>query len=91
MTALETVLVATAAALLGLAFVFLARGVAGPTVYDRVVAINAVGTTVVVVVVLLAAAFKEPGLLDVAIVYALLNFLLSLGVARFTGERGVTR
>lgn len=87
MTLLTTVLVTTAGVLLSLAFVFLFRGVAGPTVYDRVVAINAVGTTVVVVVVLLAAAFEEPGLLDVAIVYALLNFLLSLGVARFTVER----
>lgn len=87
MTGLDTVLLATAGTLLTLCLVFLARGVAGPTVYDRVVGINAIGTTVVVVVVLLAGALDQPGLLDVGIVYALLNFLLSLGVARFTAER----
>lgn len=88
MTLLATVLTALAGALLVLSLAFVYRGVAGPTVYDRIVAVNAVGTTVVVVVVFLAAAYGEPGLLDVALVYALLNFVLSLGVARFTVERG---
>ena len=37
---------------------------------------------------LCSAAFDEPGFLDVALVYALLNFLLSLGLARVSVERG---
>lgn len=64
------------------------RVVVGPTPADRVVAVNVVGTTAVVAIALLGAAFDEPGFLDVALVYALLNFLLSLGLARFSVERG---
>jgi multicomponent Na+:H+ antiporter subunit F len=62
--------------------------VRGPTTADRVVAVNLVGTAAVVVVALLSAALDEPGFLDVALVYALLNFLLSLGLARFSVEEG---
>ena len=77
-----------AALLAGLAAVLLGRVVAGPTVHDRVVAVNVVGTTTVVVIALVGAALGEPGFLDVALVYALLNFLLSVGLSKFSIERG---
>nr|WP_321112645.1 monovalent cation/H+ antiporter complex subunit F [Halorussus salinisoli] len=64
------------------------RAAVGPTTQDRVVAINAIGTTTVVVIALVAGALDEPGFLDIALVYAMLNFMLSLGVARFSVERG---
>jgi multicomponent Na+:H+ antiporter subunit F len=64
------------------------RAARGPTVHDRVVAVNAVGTTTVLIIALLAAAFDQPGFLDVAIVYALLNFLMSIAISKFTVERG---
>jgi multicomponent Na+:H+ antiporter subunit F len=66
----------------------LGRAVAGPTVQDRVIAVNALGTITVVVIVLVGAAFDEPGFLDVALVYALLNFLLSIGLGKVLIERG---
>ncbi|MUV58495.1 multisubunit sodium/proton antiporter, MrpF subunit (TC 2.A.63.1) [Halogeometricum rufum] len=75
-------------ALVALATALLWRVVVGPTTADRVVAVNVVGTTTVVVIALLSAALDEPGFLDVALVYALLNFLLSLGLSRFSVERG---
>ena len=77
-----------AAGLVLLAVVLLGRVVRGPTTPDRVIAVNVVGTTTVVVIALLAAAVGEPGFLDVALVYALLNFLLSVGLAKFSIERG---
>jgi multicomponent Na+:H+ antiporter subunit F len=77
-----------AALLAGLAAVLLGRVVVGPTVHDRVVAVNVVGTTIVVVIALVGAALGEPGFLDVALVYALLNFLLSIGLSKFSIERG---
>ena len=83
-----TGLLAGAVALVGIALVLLWRVAVGPTTADRVVAVNVVGTAAVVVIALLAAALDEPGFLDVALVYALLNFLLSLGLARFSVERG---
>jgi multicomponent Na+:H+ antiporter subunit F len=83
-----SVLLAGAVVLLALAVLVLGRVVRGPTTSDRVIAVNVVGTTTVVVIALLAAALDEPGFLQVAIVYGLLNFLLSLGLAKFTIERG---
>ena len=77
-----------AAGLVVLALVLVRQVAVGPTTADRVIAVNVVGTAAVVVIALLGAAFDEPGYLDVALVYALLNFLLSLGLARFSIERG---
>lgn len=84
----STVLLATAVLLVALAFLLVYRAAVGPTTQDRVVAINAVGTTTVVVIALVAGALDQPGFLDIALVYAMLNFLLSLGVAKFSVERG---
>jgi multicomponent Na+:H+ antiporter subunit F len=82
------VLLGTAALLVVLGVTLFGRVVAGPTTPDRVVAVNVVGTTTVVVIALAGAALGEPGFLDVALVYALLNFLLSVGLSKFTIERG---
>lgn len=81
-------LLAGAAALVVLATLLVGRVVVGPTTADRAVAVNVVGTGAVVVIALVGAALDEPGFLDVALVYALLNFLLSLGLARVSIERG---
>jgi multicomponent Na+:H+ antiporter subunit F len=83
------------AALLGVAGAFvtfaligLYRIYAGPTAPDRVIATNVVGTNTVIVIALIAAAFQQPVFLDVALVYALLNFLLSIAFSKFTVEQG---
>jgi multicomponent Na+:H+ antiporter subunit F len=60
----------------------------GPTTQDRVIAVNAIGTTTVLIIALIAAVFDEPAFLDVAIVYALLNFIMSIAISKFTVERG---
>lgn len=86
--ALQAVLLGVAAAHVVAAAPVLYRLVVGPTNYDRIVAGNAIGTTTVTVIVLLAAGLDDPSLLDVALVYALLNFVFSVGVARFSLARG---
>jgi multicomponent Na+:H+ antiporter subunit F len=68
--------------------VTLYRVARGPTPHDRVIAVNAVGTTTVLVIALVATAFDQPGFLDIAIVYALLNFIMSIAISKFTVERG---
>ena len=78
------ILLGAAAAILVLAVATLYRVYLGPTIQDRVVAINVIGTSTVIVIALLAAVYERPAYLDIAIVYALLNFVLSLAVARFT-------
>lgn len=82
------VLIAIAGAFATLAVVVLYRVARGPTMQDRVIAVNVIGTNTVVIIALLAAAFDEPGFLDVALIYALLNFLMSIAISKFTVERG---
>jgi multicomponent Na+:H+ antiporter subunit F len=60
----------------------------GPTTQDRVIAVNATGTTTVLIIALVASAFGQPAFLDIAIVYALLNFIMSIAISKFTVERG---
>ena len=84
----EAAMLGAAVAVVGLAIIAFYRVVRGPTLPDRVVAVNGIGTATVVVLALLAVGLDEGGLLDVALVYALLNFLLSLGLAKFAIDRG---
>ncbi len=84
----EAALMYGAAAIAALAVVVMYRVVKGPTMQDRIVAVNVIGTSTVVVIALVAAAFDQPEYLDIALVYALLNFVLSIAVAKFTVDRG---
>lgn len=77
-------LLAAAAVTVLLALIVLYRVVVGPTTQDRIIAINVIGTTIVMVLALLSAGLDRPEYLDIAIVYALLNFVLSLVVGRAT-------
>ena len=70
------------------AVVLLYRVVQGPTTQDRLVAINVVGTNTVIVIALVSVALGEFGYLDVALVYALLNFVMSIAVSKFSVEWG---
>ena len=85
---------ASAAMVLGAAVVVvltvavLYRVVAGPTTHDRVVAINVIGTSTVIIIAFVAAGLDRPEYLDIAIVYAVLNFVLSLAVGRFAYRDG---
>lgn len=53
----------------------LVRAIIGPSVADRLVAVNMIGTQVIGLICLIAARSGESGFIDIAIVYALLNFL----------------
>ncbi|MGQ3720484.1 MULTISPECIES: cation:proton antiporter [Natrialba] len=64
------------------------RAVAGPTTQDRLLAVNVLGTNTVVILALLSVGLDEPWFLDVALVYALLNFLMAIAISKFTVERG---
>lgn len=88
MSLVGDVLLGTAAALIVVSLVAVYRIVRGPEMQDRVIAINVIGTNTVVVIALIAAAFGEPGTLDIALVFALLNFLLSIAISKFIVVRG---
>ncbi|GAB7017288.1 cation:proton antiporter [Halostagnicola bangensis] len=71
-----------------LAIAMFYRAVAGPTTQDRLLAVNVLGTNTVVILALLAAGLDQPWFLDVALIYALLNFLMAIAISKFTVERG---
>lgn len=67
--------VAAAIAILVTMALALVRALAGPTVYDRVAAVNMFGTKTVLLIAVLAFLFGRSDLLDIALVYALINFI----------------
>jgi len=61
----------------------LARAVLGPTVYDRILAVNMFGTKTVLMIALLGFLTGRPDFLDIALVYALINFIGTIAVLKF--------
>jgi multicomponent Na+:H+ antiporter subunit F len=81
--------------LIGLALT-LVRAVRGPTVFDRALAGNSVGTMAVLLLALIGFIQGRPEFLDLAIVYALLNLIGTITVLKFfrygsLGEAGGAR
>ena len=65
------------------AFLVLYRALKGPTVFDRILAVNAIGTKTVVLVALLGL-FGTPGFyLDTSLAYALINFIATVAILRY--------
>ena len=73
--------------LLLLTFLCLIRAALGPTSADRVAAINVIGTKTVVLIALVSFISGQEYFLDVALIYALIAFVMTLGVARYL-EKG---
>ncbi len=61
----------------------LARALAGPSLYDRILAINAFGTATVLLIAVLGFVAGRPDFLDIALLYALINFIGTLAVLKF--------
>lgn len=53
----------------------LIRAIIGPTIADRVVAVNMMGTMVMVIIAILALMLNEGYLVDICLIYAMLSFL----------------
>jgi multicomponent Na+:H+ antiporter subunit F len=76
-------LVAAALAILVVMALVLARAILGPTVYDRILAVNIFGTKTVLLIALLAFISGRLDVLDIALAYALINFISVIAVLRF--------
>lgn len=75
----------TAAAFAVLVAMILAllRAFAGPTIYDRILAVNVFGTKTALLIAIVGFMMGRPDFLDIAMVYALMNFISVIGVLRF--------
>jgi multicomponent Na+:H+ antiporter subunit F len=63
------------------------RGLLGPSIYDRILAMNMFGTKTVLLVAVVAYLYERPDFLDLALAYALINFIGVLAVLQFFQNR----
>ena len=61
----------------------LVRSIAGPTVFDRILAVNSFGTKTVLLIAVYGFLSGRPDFLDLALVYALMNFIGTIAVMKF--------
>ena len=61
----------------------LLRAFMGPTLYDRVLAANAFGTKTVLTIALLGFLMGRPDFVDIALLYALINFIGTIAILKF--------
>lgn len=61
----------------------LLRAFLGPTLFDRILAVNMFGTKMVLLVAVIGVASGRASFLDIALVYTLINFIGIIAVLRF--------
>jgi len=61
----------------------LGRALVGPTLYDRILGVNTFGTITVLFIAIFGFLTERPEFLDIALVYALINFITTIAVLKF--------
>jgi multicomponent Na+:H+ antiporter subunit F len=79
----------TALAVLVTMALALVRAFLGPSVYDRILALNMFGTKTVLLIAVAGFLSGRPEWLDLALVYALISFVGLLAVLRFSKYGGL--
>lgn len=75
---------ATGIALVVLMILSLLRALIGPTILDRILGGNVIGTKTTVLLLLIGLLYDDLGMfVDISIAYALLNFIATLGATKF--------
>lgn len=77
------VLTGTAVAILVVMGMALGRALLGPTIFDRILAVNMFGTKTVLMICVLSFLADYNGYLDIALVYALINYIGVVAVLKF--------
>ncbi|HLB70745.1 MAG: cation:proton antiporter [Candidatus Methanoperedens sp.] len=63
------------------------RIIKGPSTYDRILGVNVIGTKTIVILVLIGYVFERPDFFDIALLYAILNFIATVAIAKYL-EKG---
>lgn len=71
----ELFLIIVAGILLVLVFACFIRAIIGPTIADRIVSINMIGTLIIMIIAVLTILMKEAWLADISAIYAMISFL----------------
>ena len=67
----------------------LARALLGPSVYDRILAVNMFGTKTVLLIAVFAFLSGRTDILDIALIYALINFISVVAVLKMVEKGGI--
>ena len=59
------------------------RMILGPTMIDRILAVNVFGTLIVLLIALVCYLLKDYSFLDIALAYGLLNFIATIALLRY--------
>lgn len=77
------IFIAMLAGLLVAMFIALVRSLLGPTIYDRILAVNSFGTKVVLLIPVYGFVTGRPEFIDIALAYALINFIGTIAVLKY--------
>ncbi len=81
-------LLAAILAILLTMLLILIRALLGPTAYDRMLATNLFGTKIVLLMVVAGHALGWSSFIDVALLYAMINFVSTIAIMRFFEHQG---
>ena len=85
------IFIAGTAALFVSMLLVLVRLYIGPDLYDRVLALNSFGTLTVLLLGFIGFLTERPDFLDIALLYALINFVGTIAVLKFFRYRALGR
>lgn len=74
---------AAAIALMVAMALVMVRAFLGPSVYDRILAVNMFGTKALLLIAVMGFLTERPEFLDIALVYALINFIGTIAIMKF--------
>lgn len=68
--------------------IVLVRVVLGPTIWDRLLGLNAISAKIIIAIVIFSLILDKSYLLDIALVYSVLGFIGTVFIARFIEKKG---
>jgi len=81
---MSSVFLAISSFIILLMIMTLVRVIGGPTVLDRIVGVNMIGAKTTVILLLIGLIYDDMSMfVDIALAYALLNFIATLGACKF--------
>ena len=76
-------------AMLGLVALYIIRALMGPSIWDRLLALNLVATKIIIIIIAYASFTDISFLQDFAVIYTLSGFIGTIFIALFLSERRV--
>lgn len=75
--------IALTLALLAALCLAMVRALKGPSLYDRLLAVNSAGTKVVLLIAVYGFLTNRPDFIDISLLYALINYIGTIAVLKF--------